>query len=268
MSDQSYSIFVSHAAVDEEIAASVKQFIERALPAHKVFVSSDPGDLKPGDEWVAKILSALETASCILALTTERGLSRKWVWFETGRAWFTKVRLIPCCIGKVRKSGLPAPFSERQAINIDEESGVETLFGALREQFGSLAQPPDYAEFARTLIRLDVRAEERIKISQDPFVSQIMSDIERTMKMLTPAQRETIKQFAIYGELSTAGARLRVKETGVNMDQWSVPSHLITLTGWLISNTGNSTYDEMQQNVYSINPVVKPHLRAYFSKQE
>ena len=77
MSDDSYSIFISHAAVDEEVAISLKHRLEMAFPAQKVFVSSDPEDLRLGDEWVPKILAALESAKVVLVLATERGLSRK-----------------------------------------------------------------------------------------------------------------------------------------------------------------------------------------------
>jgi hypothetical protein len=268
MQDQTYSIFVSHAAVDEEIAYSIKQYIEQIFPEQRVFVSSDPEDLKPGDEWVIKILKALETAKCVLALTTERGLGRKWVWFELGRTWFSEVKLIPCCIGKIRKGNLPAPFSGRMAINIDEPRDAAALFASLQELFGAPSKALDYDKFVQTMIRLDVRAEEKSKILEDAYSEEIMSDIERTMKSLSPSQRETIKQFAKYGELSTAGAKLRVKETGVNMDRWTVPSALIEQTGWLVSNAGNTPYDDMQQNVYSINATVRPYLRAYFQRQK
>lgn len=268
MQDQTYSIFISHAAADEEIAGSIKQYIEQVFPEQRVFVSSDPEDLKPGDGWVVKVLKALESAKCVLALTTERGLGRKWVWFELGRTWFSEVKLIPCCIGKIRKSNLPAPFSGRMAINIDEPRDAAALFASLQEQFGALIKFLDYDEFVRTMTRLDIRAEEKSKILEDPYADEIMSDIERTMKSLSPAQQETIRQFAKYGELSTAGAKLRVKETGVNMDQWSVPSFLVERTGWLTSNAGNTPYDDMEQNVFSINTTVGPNLRAYFSRQK
>lgn len=266
--DQSCSIFVSHAAVDEEIACSVKQCIEHVLPEQRVFVSSDPEDLKPGDEWVVKILTALESAKCVLALVTERGLKRKWVWFETGRTWFSQVKLIPCCLGRIRKDNLPAPFSGLMAINVDELRGAQALFTALQEQFGTQARTPNYEEFVGTMTRLDLRAEEKNKILEDAFALEIMRDIDSTMKSLSPAQRETIRQFAIYGELNTSGARSMVKKTGVNMEQWSVPSFLVQKTGWLISNPGNTTYDDVEQNVYSINATLRPYLRAYFSKEK
>jgi len=265
--EQTYSIFISHAAVDEEIARCLKHYIEQAFPEQRVFVSSDPEDLKPGDEWVVKILAALEGAKCILALTSERGLGRKWVWFESGRTWFSQLRLVPCCVGKVRKGNLPPPFSGRMSINIDEPRDVAALFASLQEQFGSAAQPLDYDEFVQTIIRVDVRAEEKNRIFEDPYASEIMSDIERTMKSLSPAERETIRQFVKYGELNTAAARLRSRETGVDMGRWSVPSHLAQRTGWLTSNAGNTPYDDMEQNVYRINDKLRPHLQAYFLKE-
>ena len=237
MQDQPYSIFISHAAVDEEIACSLKQHIEQVFPEQKVFVSSDPEDLKPGDEWVVKILQALKGAECVLALTTERGLGRRWVWFELGRTWFSEIKLIPCCIGKIRKSNLPAPFSERMAINIDETRDAAALFASLQEQFGKPARFLDYDELVQTMIRLDVRAEEKNKILEDPYASEILSDIERKMTSLSPAERETIRQFVKYGELSTAAARMSVKETGVDMGRWSVPSSLVR-TDWLVDPEG------------------------------
>jgi len=92
-------VFVSHAAVDEEIAMCLKSAMEEALPGIRIFVSSDPEDLKPGDPWVEVILSNLSQAELIIVLATQRGLSRKWVWYESGACWSRGVRVLPCCVG-------------------------------------------------------------------------------------------------------------------------------------------------------------------------
>ena len=84
------------------------------------------------------------------------------------------------------------------------------------------------------------------------------------MKNLVPAEQETIRLFAVYGELSTAGVRTFVRDSGVDMNRWSVPQHLIQVTGWLISRSGNTTYDDMQLNVYAVNPEIRSFLNAYF----
>lgn len=264
MDERGYSIFISHAAVDEEIARSMKDYIERALPSHRIFVSSDPEDLALGDDWVSVILRALDTAEFVLVLATERGMRRKWVWFEAGRTWFSKVKMLPCCVGSLQKGNLPAPFSGLMAANIDDARDVKALFKSLRDHFGNLTEAPDHEEFARTMSRLDVRAEERVKVVDDPFASERIRDINETMGKLEPAQRETIRQIFIYGELTTSAVRSKVRGTGVNMEKWTVPEDLVVRTGWIVSKAGNKPYDSMEQNCYSINPTIKPYLQAYF----
>src|SRR5213593_4436948 len=96
-------VFLSHAAADQEIARHLKQVIETCFPQINVFVSSDPEDLPPGDPWVQTVLANLESAKMLLILATERGLNRKWVWFETGAGWSRGLLFIPCCAGKTRK---------------------------------------------------------------------------------------------------------------------------------------------------------------------
>lgn len=268
MDDQGCSIFISHAASDEEIARFLKDCLTKAFPDRGVFVSSDPEDLKLGEEWVPKILKALDSALVVLVIATERGLSRKWVWFESGRTWFSNVPMFPCCIGRVRKSNLIPPFSLRMGMNLDDERDAKSLFERLQEYVGELGEVPNYDEIARNVIRLDVRAEERAKIAADPFAAEIAADIERTMKSLAPPERETIRQFMMHGSLSTSAAHQKVKDTGMSMERWSVPDHLIRVTGWLIPNPGNGPYDEMRQNTYTINEEIRPHLRVYFSKHK
>lgn len=129
-------VFVSHAAVDEEIAMCLKSAMEEALPGIRIFVSSDPEDLKPGDPWVEVILSNLSQAELIIVLATQRGLSRKWVWYESGACWSRGVRVVPCCVGTLRKGELPAPFSSFQALNIDEEDGYRRLITTAADEFG------------------------------------------------------------------------------------------------------------------------------------
>jgi hypothetical protein len=114
--------------------------MEETLPGIRIFVSSDPEDLKPGDPWVEAILSNLNQAELIIVLATQRGLSRKWVWYESGACWSRGVRVLPCCVGTLRKGELPAPFSSFQALNIDEEHGYGHLINTAAEEIG-LPQP-------------------------------------------------------------------------------------------------------------------------------
>jgi len=161
-------IFVSHAAMDQGLAMLLKTALEQLLPGIEVFVSSDPEDLKPGDTWVEVILENLRRAQLILALATQRGLSRKWVWYESGATWSRGVRLIPCCLGSLRKGELPAPFSSFQALNIDEADDFRRLLRIAAEVLGlSPVESGDVPNLVRKLKETD----EKILATNPTFLS-------------------------------------------------------------------------------------------------
>lgn len=129
-SDRS-KLFLSHAASDEGIALLLKAEIERRLPGVKVFCSSDPADLPPGTKWSEAIQQALQESAMLIFVASERGLQRQWVWFECGTFWFRQRKIMPLCLGEVRKNALRPPLSELQAINGDESSDLKTAFDVI-----------------------------------------------------------------------------------------------------------------------------------------
>ncbi len=260
-------IFISHAAIDQEIALALKVWLERAFPNLPIFVSSDPEDLPLGDEWVEKILSALKSATLVLALTTVRGLSRKWVWFETGRTWFTGIPCIPCCLGKTRKSELPAPFQSRMGMNADEEDDVRLLLSECGRRLGLSAAAVDVAAMVRELIRLDVRAEERQRAIEDPFSSELTREIDQKMKGFDGGTREALRLLLKYGELSDQTVRGMVLQAGKQTNQTTYLYGLENKTGWLI-RTQLSPYPNVSrdEDCYKISDRVRPYLSAWFER--
>jgi hypothetical protein len=207
----------------------------------------------------------LERATLIIAVVTERGLSRKWVWFESGRAWFAGIRLLPCCLGKIRKSKLEPPFSLIQALNIDISGDLQILFNQISqvladEQTINL----DFDELSHELTRLDIRAEQRQKTEDDPNAAEIRKDIERTMKQFPPVRRETVRQFVIHGDLNTTTALKKVRETGAYMEEYWVPGALARETNWLIPSSQNTRDDVYGENRFTLKSEIKPYLQEFF----
>ena len=124
-------VFLSHVASDYELAVYLKELLQNYVPSLEVFVSSDPTDLPPGVKWSAEIQRALEKSELLLLLATSRSLHRPWVWFECGTFWFSNRKIIPLCIGQVKKIKLPPPLSERMALNLEDIRDVEELFRAV-----------------------------------------------------------------------------------------------------------------------------------------
>src|SRR5438093_4496589 len=176
-------VFLSHAAADQAIAGHLKHVIETCFPQINIFVSSDPEDLPPGDPWVQTVLANLKSAKMLLILATERGLNRKWVWFETGAGWSRGLPFIPCCAGRTRKGQLPHPFSGYQALNIDEEGDFGILLNTLRGTFGEPETAPELQKIIAELIRLDIRAEEREKIRAANLAAAADHDAIRALIM-------------------------------------------------------------------------------------
>jgi hypothetical protein len=262
-------VFVSHAAVDEEIALFLKTVIIGALKGVDVFVSSDPADLPLGDPWVTNILNALAQTRLVLVLTTERGLKRPWVWFETGRTWFSSVRCIPCCLGRTRKSALPAPFNSRQAMNLDETNDLDRLFAACSKELGIVLGALDPKLLVNELIRLDVRAEERQKILEDPFSVERRTEVDDVIRTLDPGSREALRLLLKYGELTQRVARHKVNSAGKMGSNTLLPIGLADRTGWLIKTASDPrplVSDE--EDRYAILTTMRPHIAAWFEKNE
>jgi hypothetical protein len=199
-------LFISHAAMDKEIAHHLKEVIQRAYPSVDVFVSSDPEDLPVGDPWVEKILAALDRAKLVVVLGTERGLGRKWVWFEAGAGWDRRRKIITCCSGKTRKNVLPPPFSLHTAVDIDDVEGSRSFFSLLAVEFGAPDRQIEHDLFTREVARLDVRAEEREKYSvvedeEKPFVDYRNEAVKKKLDEIGQSGRDLMRFVMTFGEV-------------------------------------------------------------------
>jgi len=153
-----FTVFLSHAAADAQIANLVKCEIERRVPGVWVFSSSDPSDLPPGTKWPKEIQDALQRMDLFILLATERSLRRPWVWFEAGTVWFRDQRLVPLCLGAVRKGALPPPLGERQGLNADEAGDLSLLFAEIANFAGLKVEEPELGRLIPDLLVLEERA--------------------------------------------------------------------------------------------------------------
>jgi TIR domain-containing protein len=198
-------LFISHAAIDKELATHLKKIVEQSFPGIDAFVSSDPEDLPIGDPWVEQILEALGRAKLILVLGTDRGLSRKWVWFETGAGWDRRRQIFTGCVGKLRRNNLPPPFGQHTARNLDEEADCRELFDLIRKEFEATQQPTDFADLCKNLIRLDIRAEERQRLAaleteEKPFQDAQRKSLDKKLGTFDPTCRDLLRYLLLNGE--------------------------------------------------------------------
>jgi len=129
------NIFLSHAAFDSDMANYFKEVVETSLENIDVFCSSDPLDLPLGTKWPEEIQKALKESDILFVLATSRSLSRPWVWFEAGTFWFTGKKVIPLCIGEIKKDKLPTPLYGLVGLNLNDKEDLNNLFSNLETDY-------------------------------------------------------------------------------------------------------------------------------------
>jgi hypothetical protein len=134
-------VFISHASTDASIVDILRSEIDRVFAyGVKVFASSVPGVIKPGDDWLVELRSNLENAKAVIVLITPVSINRPWVWFEVGAYW-SKLsagsgRVYPLCVPEVDLSDLPEPLNRLEALSLGKTAHVKLLFQTLCGQFG------------------------------------------------------------------------------------------------------------------------------------
>jgi hypothetical protein len=141
-------IFISHLHEDEVAAKAISRFLIAKLPKeHRtVFVSTDERQILLGDDWLTQVREALRTSKIVIALLSPEAVTRPWVNFEAGAAWFSTDKiLIPLCLGDLRPENFPKPYSNIQGINLHDSEApyylVQSSWKILRGG-GSLVPPP------------------------------------------------------------------------------------------------------------------------------
>ncbi len=146
------TIFISHAAEDTALAKALKSQLNNVFKKKvNVFVSSIPGTIRPGSDWLGKIIDNLTGNNAFIVLITPNSKERPFVWFEIGFSWFRKLKNMcetyAICAPPINPGKLPEPLRRLQNISLDNEEQTKAFFESLIKQFelGNL----DALEFAK-----------------------------------------------------------------------------------------------------------------------
>ena len=130
-------VFISHITEEADLARILKKHLEKAfLGMVDIFVSSDGQSIAPGDQWLKKIDDALQAAQLTLILCSEASIKRPWINFEAGASWIKNIPIIPICHTNLRPSSLPAPLNMLQAVEANQESGLNQVVQRIAEKIG------------------------------------------------------------------------------------------------------------------------------------
>jgi hypothetical protein len=146
-------VFISHIHLEEVTANALEAVLRKALlGALDIFNSSNRRSISVGDPWRDRIIETLRGSTSLLVLCSPESVTSPWVNFESGGAWVSGTRVIPCCINGMEPSSLPAPLNHLQALNLASTEGLGLLIKYLAE-IASLDVPDefDYDEAVRLI---------------------------------------------------------------------------------------------------------------------
>jgi TIR domain len=131
---------ISHAHVDADIARALAVLIERvSLSSMKVWHSSDDrrsGGVGAGQQWFETIIDKLRTGRVIIALITQQGGNKPWIYFESGfAAGQAEMTVIPVAVGLKDANEIPAPLSAYQSYALIDQRSVSKFLEKLLALF-------------------------------------------------------------------------------------------------------------------------------------
>jgi hypothetical protein len=137
-------VFITHINEHDELALAIKMFLEATIEPPQplnVFVSSEPGRILPGEDWLQRLKQELTSAKVVIPLLTNSSLKRPWVNLATGAAWITDKKILPIwCEEQFFKGNLPKPYMDWQIVHLP--IGAGELWKAVGQYVGLFLKSP------------------------------------------------------------------------------------------------------------------------------
>jgi hypothetical protein len=195
---QKPKLFISHIGEEAKLAEILKtHFLNDFLGMIDVFVSSDNTSITVGNKWLNDIDEALKTAQVELILCSEGSVKRPWINFEAGAGWVKGIPVVPVCHTGMRAVDLPIPLNMLQAIEANDENGLQKIYGLLAKNLGSATPTSNFAKIV---------AEVKV-FEQDYGVIRVVRSAVQSLIKLLPQLEQIFRPLPV-----SKGAQGRVPE--------------------------------------------------------
>jgi hypothetical protein len=117
------TIFISFTNRDQVAARAMSRFLGQLAPLFgenvDTFHSSDRNVIFAGDDWMKRVFDELQPTKILISMLSPKSVKKPWINFEAGAAWLRGAKVIPVCFGGLTVGKLPKPYSNLQAVEID-----------------------------------------------------------------------------------------------------------------------------------------------------
>jgi hypothetical protein len=191
------SIFISHSAKDEQLAASLVTLLRSALniPADKIRCTSVNGYRLPiGAHTEVQLRKEVQDTKAFIVLITPSSIASAYVMFELGARWGAELYLAPLLGAGASASAefLRGPLSSLNALNCEDPSQVHQLISDLSEQLE--IQNPTKPEVYQNLIADLIESSKALNQSA---ASKVSTQPPEAPQNISKEEIEVLKLFAI-----------------------------------------------------------------------
>ena len=173
------SIFISHISEEADVAALLKEIVEKDFfGSVRFFASSDITSIRGGEVWLDAIRDGITGSAAVMVLCSHASVKRSWVQFEIGAAWMMEKTIVPVCHSGMHLEDLPMPLSAIQGIELGAEIGLKRLYRYIADAL-HMRDAPEVRDIAERLARIH-EVEER-------FARSPVEQFERFINVVIPA---------------------------------------------------------------------------------
>lgn len=128
-------IFISHIALDADLALEIKKSIKTSFGQRcDAFASS--AFIMPGAQWLKILKDALSESTLLLVLCSKKSIYSPWIFFEAGCGWNIDLPILPICYGGQLGGELPVPLVLFQSLQISDASFSQKLVSSISTNLG------------------------------------------------------------------------------------------------------------------------------------
>ncbi len=151
------SVFISHSAKDEKLAAALVALLRSALniPADKIRCTSVNGYRLPaGAETEVQLRQEVHDAKAFIGLITPSSMASAYVMFELGARWGAHLHLVPLLGAGAGSELLRGPLASLNALNCEDAAQVHQLMSDLSDVLAvqDATRPAVYEELITKLV--------------------------------------------------------------------------------------------------------------------
>jgi HEAT repeat protein len=213
-------IFISHITAERELAALLKEKIERHfLGLVDVFVSSDQESIKAGASWLDALQRALRTASLEIVLCSPASINRPWINFEAGAAWLQGIPVVPLCHSGLEPHNLPMPLSALQGGKLSDSSAFLRLYNRIAELVPCECPEVDMQKLAELAAALQTTGQAGVSDPAGPTGSPAPAD--SAGRLAPPPERADLDQLQRAAESGNEQA-VQAIAMGQLPEAWSI----------------------------------------------